>query len=110
MTVARSDGGRPNWQALLPSMTKYLKNPSPELRAVLAQMPAMQAPDGVESNLINPENIAYQQTTVTSILLAVMIVFVFNRIYVKVWLVRKFSWDDGTSISPTSISHFIYMC
>ncbi|KAF2683303.1 hypothetical protein K458DRAFT_304781 [Lentithecium fluviatile CBS 122367] len=66
------------------------------MAAALAQMPAMAPPPGVESNLINPESIGYRQTITTSILLAIMMPFVFNRIYVKVWLVRKISWDDGT--------------
>ena len=78
-------------------MTKLLKNPSPELRKVLEGMPAMAPPPGVKSNLVNPESIAYRQTIATSVLLAIMMLFVFNRIYVKVWLVRKMSWDDGMS-------------
>jgi hypothetical protein len=95
-TMSGSDGGgAPSWQALLPQMTRYLKNPSPELKAVLSQMPAMRAPDGIESNLINPVNIGYRQTIATSVLLAVMMLFVMNRVYVKIWLVRKVSWDDG---------------
>jgi hypothetical protein len=76
-------------------MTKFLKNPSPQMRAVLSGLPAMAPPPGVTSNLGNGESIAYKQTITTSVILAIMMLFVFNRIYVKAWLVRKMSWDDG---------------
>jgi hypothetical protein len=59
----------------------------------------MTPPPGVTSNLVNPESIAYKQTITTSVILAIMMLFVFNRIYVKAWLVRKMSWDDGMHTS-----------
>jgi hypothetical protein len=100
--ASASDDGQPSWQALLPTMTKLMKNPSPGLRAALDSMPAMAPPSGVESNLLHPESIAYRQQIATSVLLAIMMPFVFNRIYVKAWLVRKMSWDDGMSQSPNT--------
>jgi len=99
MAGSLSTRDQPSWQSFLPTMTKLMKNPSPELRAALAQIPAMAPPPGVKSNLVNPESIAYRQTIATSILMAIMMLFVFNRIYVKAWLVRKLSWDDGMSKS-----------
>ena len=68
-------------------------------------LPAGKAPPGVEVNMENPPSNGYILVTVSSILLAIMLGFVMNRFYTKVYIARKFSWDDGQPREPSPRSN-----
>ncbi|KAF2261907.1 hypothetical protein CC78DRAFT_607068 [Lojkania enalia] len=73
-----------------------LTHASPELLALLASTPVMTPPKGVTPNFVNPESRAHIQIKVLSVVLTFTIMFFCNRFYVKVWLMKKVTWDDGT--------------
>jgi hypothetical protein len=58
-------------------------------------------PTGVPPQLPTPEDAASDKVqedilmSVTSLLIGFMSLFFLNRMYVKLWLVRKVTWDDG---------------
>ena len=56
----------------------------------------MVPPDGVTSNFENPTTRAATQIQATAPVLGVALLFWINRIYVKNWLMRQWTWDDGT--------------
>ena len=58
------------------------------------KLPAMPPPPGVIPNYVNPHSDGSIIVVVGSILLGLTILFVANRIYSKVWLTHKYSWDD----------------
>ena len=62
----------------------------------MLEFPAAMPPDGVIPNYANPHSYGYQLVASTSVLLAIMILFLINRVYVKVFIVRDWSWDDIT--------------
>ncbi|KAF4636515.1 hypothetical protein G7Y89_g1582 [Cudoniella acicularis] len=72
-----------------------LANASPEVLVYLSNTSAIPAPEGVTSNFANPESNASIQIKVTSVMLGVMLLFVINRLYVKLILTKKVTWDDG---------------
>lgn len=57
--------------------------------------PAGVPPEGVVPNRVNPENTGGTLIMVSSVLLVIMMGFVFNRIYVRTFIARKFTLDDG---------------
>ena len=59
-----------------------------------ADIPGMAPPPGVMPNYVDPYNRGYLITSVGSLLLGLMMVFVFVRVYVKVRIQKRFSWDD----------------
>lgn len=73
-----------------------MKHPTPEMEAMFDQIPAMNPPPGIDSNLENPSTIRNLQITVLTILLFIMTLFLANRAYVKLWLMKQFRWDDAT--------------
>ena len=62
----------------------------------MLEFPAAMPPDGVVPQYVNPPSYGYQLVASTSVLLAIMILFLINRIYVKLFIVRDWSWDDIT--------------
>jgi len=62
-----------------------------------ASPPLLLPPFGVVSNFENPETRAKLQIQVTSAAMAISMLFYANRIYVKHWLLRQWTWDDGMS-------------
>ena len=58
--------------------------------------PAAAPPPGVIPNMINPPSTGYLLISVESILQGLMMCFVFNRIYAKAFIARKWTWDDMT--------------
>ena len=62
--------------------------------SVLNTLPALQPPEGVESNFVNPENRGYVQSSVATVLFSLMICLFANRVYTKLFIIRKVSWDD----------------
>ena len=72
-----------------------LVNATPEVLKQLSQTPTITPPHGVQSNFSNPESRAPTQIITTSIILGFVLVFFFNRVYTKVFLMKKLTWDDG---------------
>ena len=62
-------------------------------------------PPGVVPSQLNPQTQGYVMITTCSVFLAIMIVFVSVRVYAKLWIIRKVTWDDRIpcpSFSPIS--------
>lgn len=62
--------------------------------ADLVNFSALPPPDGVIPNLVDPYTAGPVIIKVGSILVALMILFVVARIYVKMCINRKMHWDD----------------
>ncbi|MCJ1405114.1 hypothetical protein MMC11_008340 [Xylographa trunciseda] len=82
-------------------------DPSMIPAAVLAG-PAVPPPVGVKPNLTNPDSTGHILIIVSSILLGIMLSFVLNRLYVKIFMTRKFGWDDASCVVATlfTIAYF----
>lgn len=78
------------------SINVDLTNAPPEVLAMLANMSAIPAPDDVVVNLVNPSSRGDMQIIVSSVILAISMLFFINRVYTKLFLMRKLSWDDAT--------------
>lgn len=74
-----------------------LEHASPEMLALLAKTPLIAPPEGVKPNFVDPATIGPLQNKVLSVILAFTIMFFSNRFYVKIFLIRKLTWDDGTT-------------
>ncbi|MCJ1427686.1 hypothetical protein MMC29_005591 [Sticta canariensis] len=77
--------------------------------ALLATFPALLPPDGVTPNFVDPYTRGPVITIVGSILVAIMMIFVFVRIYAKACINRKAHWDDLTCVLATlgAIAYFV---
>ncbi len=62
--------------------------------SVLNTLPALQPPAGVESNFVNPDDRGYILTTVATVLVCFMVCLFANRVYTKLFIIRKAGWDD----------------
>ena len=62
----------------------------------MLEFPAAMPPDGIIPQYDTKPSYGYQLVASTSVLLAIMILFLINRIYVKLFIVRDWSWDDIT--------------
>ena len=63
--------------------------------------PLSAPPSGVQSNFsTTAENNNKPMVVITSLVLALMLIFYSNRIYTKACIVRRFSWDDGKICAP----------
>lgn len=80
-----------------------LSNLSGEMLALLAKVPVVTPPQGIQSNFVNPPTRTALQTWVTSIFLAIAMIFYVNRVYVKTRLMKTWSWDDGTFTSTLKL-------
>ena len=80
---------------IMSQINPVFTNATPEELAFLANISVIPSPDGVTPNFVNPESRASLQITVTSVLLGLMAVLFINRIYVKLCLSRRITWDDG---------------
>ena len=58
------------------------------------EIPAVPPPPGVIPNFKNPHIDGALVVVVGSILMGITILFVANRVYSKVFITRKYSWDD----------------
>ena len=63
---------------------------------MLATYPSIAPPNGITPNFVNPYTRGPEQIEVTSVILGLVIIFFINRCYVKLWLMKKVSWDDAT--------------
>lgn len=77
------------------SVFKNLGNLSPDMLDLLATVPITAPPAGIKSNFVDAPSRERLQTSVTSVFLAIALVFYLNRVYVKTRLMRSRSWDDG---------------
>jgi hypothetical protein len=59
-------------------------------------VPAATPPNGTISNFVNPPNIGYRQTTTNIVVLVIMIIVVFLRLYTRIFIVKSFGYDDCT--------------
>jgi hypothetical protein len=63
----------------------------------LSQMPAAQPPPEVLSNLKDPVDRAPMFVAVVSVLFCLTLAFYLIRVYTKLYILRKISWDDCMS-------------
>ncbi|PQE12570.1 integral membrane protein [Rutstroemia sp. NJR-2017a BBW] len=77
------------------SISSSLTNAPPDVLLMLNSTPAIPPPDGVSPNFEHPQSRGQLQITVTSVILSIMLLFFINRVYVKVFLIKKARWDDG---------------
>jgi hypothetical protein len=78
------------------SVSEDITQAPPEVLATLAFIPAIPPPDGITSNFMDPYTEAPTQIIVTSVVLGLALPFFLNRVYVKLCLMKKLSWDDAT--------------
>ena len=73
-------------------MSSILTELTPEQ---LSSTPVESPPDGVQPNYGDAENNNTPMYVVCSVFLAIMLCFYVNRIYTKIYIVQRYSWDDG---------------
>ena len=61
----------------------------------LSSTPAGSPPNDVQPIFGDAENNNTPMYVVCSLFLTIMLCFYVNRIYTKIYIVRKYSWDDG---------------
>ncbi|KAL8737108.1 MAG: hypothetical protein Q9181_002028 [Wetmoreana brouardii] len=59
-----------------------------------ATIPALQPPAGTQSNFENPQSRAYLTVVPCAAIVGLMIIFVFTRMYTKVYVLKSVGWDD----------------
>ena len=62
--------------------------------SVLNSLPALSPPPGVQRNYIDPEDRGRVLTSVATVLFCLSTSFFLNRVYTKIFIIRKASWDD----------------
>ncbi|OTA91521.1 hypothetical protein M434DRAFT_32685 [Hypoxylon sp. CO27-5] len=75
----------------------------------LDNIPAVKAPPGETSNLINPPSKAQTVTILDAVFVSLMLIAVLIRVFVRSKLVKNWGWDDGACIIAAlgSLSHTI---
>ena len=71
--------------------------------SVLDSLPALSPPPGVESNFVNPEDRGYILKSVATVLFCFMVCFFANRVYTKLFIIRKLGWDDCKCASQPAV-------
>ena len=66
----------------------------PATLTLLNTLPALPPPLGVESNFENPYSQGPILTAVGSVIITLMMLFFSVRMYTKMFIQKKFSWDD----------------
>lgn len=79
----------------LQSLPQRLNDLSPEQLAILSVTPLFPPPSGSISNFVNPPNRIALQLGLTAPFLGLALLLYSNRLYVKIFLVRSWTWDDG---------------
>ena len=72
---------------------------------ILDQIPAVPAPPGLVSNLINPVDKGPTLAAAATAFATTAYFFVLVRIYNKGFLVGKATWDDCTQLTPTQSAY-----
>lgn len=62
--------------------------------SILNTRPALRPPAGVKSNFVNPEGRGHICNAVVTVLFCLTVCLFANRIYTKLFIVRKTGWDD----------------
>lgn len=62
--------------------------------AELNEIPALSPPLGITPDFQNPEYSSPRYLIAATVLLGLMLGFYANRLYIKLFRVRKLSWDD----------------
>ena len=75
-------------------MSSFLANLTAEELGALSNYPALPPPSGIEPNFATPESQNQPLLIVTSLLIGIMGLFFLNRVYIKTFVSRKYSWDD----------------
>ena len=70
---------------------------NPAELAAFSNYPAATPPPGVVPNFVDPENVNRIFYGITGWVYGLMLPFFLNRLYVKFYRMKKFSWDDCTS-------------
>lgn len=78
-------------------MSSFLANLTAEELSALSDYPALQPPSGIEPNFATPESQNQPLIIVSSLLLGIMGLFFLNRVYIKTFVSRRYSWDDCKS-------------
>ncbi|RDL40095.1 Uncharacterized protein BP5553_00074 [Venustampulla echinocandica] len=76
-------------------------NIDPSLLPLLVDLPAGTPPKGVEANFENPFTLAPLVHSIGSIFVFIMLCFVTARFYYKIFLIRRYTWDDLTCLIAT---------
>lgn len=58
-------------------------------------------PDGVIPNYVDPVNKTDLQLTVFTLSFVIAALFFLNKVYLKLFLIRKITWDDGQFLHHT---------
>ena len=77
------------------------RNPQPA-----SDQPLIPPPPGVTSNFTNPPDHGGLQIIVTSLLLGVTTLFLLSRIYLKVCIVKIYTWDDRKFMKVVAVPVF----
>lgn len=64
-------------------------------QSALDTYPALEPPAGVELNFIDPEDRSYLLNSIATVLFCLMVCLFANRVYTRLFIVRKAGWDDG---------------
>ena len=62
--------------------------------SILDTYPALAPPAGVEPNFVDPEDRGYILNSVATVLFCLMVCLFANRIYTRLFIIRKCAWDD----------------
>lgn len=65
--------------------------------------PAIQAPAGRVSNLINPDGVGYRITITNIVCIVLFMIVVIIRLITRVFLNRSFGHDDCKSMLPSFV-------
>lgn len=79
-----------------------------------ATVPALPPPLGIQSNFQSRESQSYVTVIPCAVIVGIMIILVFIRMYTKVYILKSVGWDDCTSaclseISPLILTYLRYM-
>lgn len=67
--------------------------------SILDTYPALAPPAGVEPNFVNPEDRGYILNSVATVLFCLMVCLFANRIYTRLFIIRKATWDDRECVA-----------
>lgn len=74
--------------------------------AMLAQLPALQPPPGIQPNFVNPEAIATQTRAATYVALPLMLLFLTLRMYTRLRVTRVVGADDCKYLTKSGFLYY----
>ena len=72
----------------------------PNLLPFLTDWPALPPPTGVQPNFVNPPDRGPSTVPVIGVFMGLALIFYSARVYTKIVLVRRASWDDCEYFIP----------